>query len=85
MCNFIFNKIGGYIICIETSSETRKKTEGPHGNPQFLFHFPVEQLLVLVLCTWVEYSDIGIIFGISSKVNSKLFIQISMGTIYNDH
>ena len=24
MCNFIFNKIGGYIICIETSSKTRK-------------------------------------------------------------
>ena len=29
MRNFIFNKIG---------------KEGPHGNPQFLFYFPVEQL-----------------------------------------
>ena len=44
--------------------------------PQFLFHFLMKQLVIYTL---VEYYEIGIIFGISSEVNAKLLIQISMG------
>ena len=50
--------------------------------PNFLFHFPMKQLIV---SAWLEYSEIGIIFGISSEVNTKFIIQISMGAIYNGH
>ena len=32
-----------------------------HGDPQFLFNFPMKQLIIY---TWVEYSEIGIIFRI---------------------
>ena len=32
-----------------------------HGDPQFLFHFPMKQLIIY---TWVEFSEIGIIFRI---------------------
>ena len=47
-----------------------------HGDPKFLFHFPTKQLMVY---TWLEYNEIGIIIGISSEVNTKLFIQIFNG------
>ena len=33
----------------------------------------------LIVYIWVEFSEIGIIFGISREVNTKLFIQISKG------
>ena len=36
----------------------------------------------VIIYTWLEYSEIGIIFGISSKVNTKLFIQIFNGGQY---
>ena len=38
-----------------------------HGDPQFLFHFPMKQLIIY---TWVEYSEIGIIFRII--INRKI-------------
>ena len=44
--------------------------------PNFYSIFPTQQLIVH---TWLEYSEIGIIFGISSEVNTKLLIQIYMG------
>ena len=36
--------------------------------PNFYYIFPTKQLIV---DAWLEYSEIGIIFGISSEVNTK--------------
>ena len=79
MCNFIFNEIGGYIICIETSSKHEKKLKDPTVTPswQFLFHFLVEQLII---CTWVEYSEIGIIFRII--INRKILNSRGVARVF---
>ena len=45
--------------------------------PKFHSIFPRSNSLSIII--WLEYSEIGIIFGISSEVNTKLLIQIYMG------